>query len=503
MNKNRIGQIFFNDDRSDRDQDSKQVGWANYGFSRDLSRIIFSNSYRRMAGKTQIFPAYSNEHLMTRLTHTLIVNNIAMDIAQRVNNNNEFYKINLDLIQAIANGHDIGHTPFGHAGERKLNELSKSNKFNKEYYFKHNVFSVNVLQNLDKIKSLDYGYDLSWQVVDGILKHSDLPKIGENKEVFTFQLNHSFFKSNTLKKALNQINSIEYCDYPFPLTIEGQIVKIADEIAQYYHDVLDLSRYFKDREIIKDFIDNIFSNAAIKELNKKSNELSEYEEKFIRTFTDAGMIKEEKLFDIDNREFFANEIKELFINDVVENIIKKESINTYILGNNSNRFIVENILFTLKNDKVVPKFKSNYVEKVSEIFIDYRKKMITEDKNILLYDNEGKINIGITLEKIISNKKLFKKYCSKDIIQYLNKIKRNNFFKLKINGLDVTEENFKDKKEEIVDNIYEYVVKKDQNCIFFSDEMNDIINNLFYGVVIEAIARMTDNYILQKKYELN
>ena len=129
--------------------------------------------------------------------------------------------------------------------------------------------------------------------------------------------------------------------------------------------------------------------------------------------------------------------------------------------------------------------------------------MITEDKNILLYDNEGKINIGITLEKIISNKKLFKKYCSKDIIQYLNKIKRNNFFKLKINGLDVTEENFKDKKEEIVDNIYEYVVKKDQNCIFFSDEMNDIINNLFYGVVIEAIARMTDNYILQKKYELN
>lgn len=272
MDNERLGQTFFIEDRGEieKDQDNN---WSNYGFSRDLSRIIFSNSYRRMAGKTQIFPAYENEHMMTRLTHTLIVNNIAMDIAQRANNCRN-YEINIDLIQAIANGHDIGHTPFGHAGERALNDKTidkdEQSYFDKNYYFRHNIFSVNILQNLDKIKSLDYGYNLSWQVVDGILKHTDLSNSKENENVVLFQLKNKFLESNQFKKALKEISDQSYINYPYPLTIEGQIVKMADEIAQYYHDVLDLSRHFNDKSILAEFIGKIFSET--KEIEKDISE---------------------------------------------------------------------------------------------------------------------------------------------------------------------------------------------------------------------------------------
>lgn len=112
-----IGQVFNIKDRNVISvTQNEDCVWSNYGFSRDLSRIVFSKTYRRLGGKTQVFPVEMNEHAMNRMTHSLVVNNIAMDIATRLNNLKEGYNINLDLIQAIANGHDVGHTPFGHSG---------------------------------------------------------------------------------------------------------------------------------------------------------------------------------------------------------------------------------------------------------------------------------------------------------------------------------------------------------------------------------------------------
>jgi len=489
----RIGQIFCEDDRNNIENTNKN-SWANYGFSRDLSRIIFSNSYKRLAGKTQIFPTYFNEHLMTRLTHTLVVNNIAMDIAQRINKIRPEYCINLDLIQAIANGHDIGHAPFGHAGERELNYLVKR-YINTNYFFKHNYFSVEILQNLDKIKSFDYGYDLSWQVIDGILKHTDLPK-SKYQDVVLSQLKNKFLISNSLKKSLKEFGYDNYLECPYPLTIEGQIVKISDEIAQYYHDVLDFSRYFKNGNIFLDLIKAIFN-----EINFELATINNYEKKFYLTFMNKQKIKKQKILDNDNREFFANEIKEVFINDVVHSIINKEKIKCVKINNNKDRFIVENIIFQLdENGKVIPMFRSNNVSNISKILSKRRDDYLKDDIQIAFYDKSGKINIKNTFELIMDDKTLFKKYCSKEIIYYVKDLITKEKLHLKIGNASITKRNIKKYKILIVETIFDLMHDKNENFIVYSENEINFLKNAFYGAIIEAVARMTDHYILDKKF---
>ncbi len=154
-------------------------------FQRDRDRIIHSKSFRRLKQKTQVFIAPSGDHYRTRLTHTLEVAQIARTIAKAL-------RLNEDLTEAVALGHDLGHTPFGHAGEEALNEILK------EYgmTFKHNEQSLRVVEILEPI-------NLTWEVRDGILNHTG-PKD--------------------------------------PQTLEGCIVKIADRIAYINHDIDDAVR---------------------------------------------------------------------------------------------------------------------------------------------------------------------------------------------------------------------------------------------------------------------
>ncbi len=155
-------------------------------FQRDRDRIIYSKSFIRLKNKTQVFFSPEGDHYVTRLTHTLDVSQIARSLARALS-------LNEDLAEAIALGHDLGHTPFGHSGERILNKLSPVG-------FKHNEQSVRVVDVLEKDGK---GLNLTFEVRDGILNH---------------------------KKELT------------PATLEGRCVSVADRIAYINHDLNDAIR---------------------------------------------------------------------------------------------------------------------------------------------------------------------------------------------------------------------------------------------------------------------
>lgn len=154
-------------------------------YQRDRDRIIHSKSFRRLKYKTQVFTIPEGDHYRTRLTHTLEVAQIARTVARAL-------RLNEDLTEAIALGHDLGHTPFGHAGEEALNKLM-------ELGFKHNEQSLRVVDVLEGGK----GLNLTWEVRDGILNHTGPVR---------------------------------------PASLEGQIVKIVDRIAYINHDIDDAIR---------------------------------------------------------------------------------------------------------------------------------------------------------------------------------------------------------------------------------------------------------------------
>jgi dGTPase len=163
-------------------------------FERDRDRIIHSKAFRRLKHKTQVFLAPKGDHYRTRLTHTLEVSQIARTIAKAL-------KLNEDLTEAIALGHDLGHTPFGHAGEEVLNELLPEG-------FRHNEQSLRVVDLLEKDGK---GLNLTLEVRDGILNHS------KGKGPILFEKER-------------------------PLTLEAEVVRISDIIAYVNHDVDDAIR---------------------------------------------------------------------------------------------------------------------------------------------------------------------------------------------------------------------------------------------------------------------
>lgn len=158
-------------------------------FQRDRDRIIHSKSFRRLKHKTQVFLSPEGDHYRTRLTHTLEVAQISRTIARAL-------RLNEDLTEAIALGHDLGHTPFGHCGEAKLSEIHTGG-------FEHNVQSLRVVDLLEKRKDDFPGLNLTHEVRDGILNHNG--------------------------KGI-------------PFTLEGQVVKISDRIAYINHDIDDALR---------------------------------------------------------------------------------------------------------------------------------------------------------------------------------------------------------------------------------------------------------------------
>lgn len=155
-------------------------------FQRDRDRILHCKAFRRLKNKTQVFLTPKGDHYRTRLSHTLEVSQNARTIAKAL-------RLNEDLVEAIALGHDLGHTPFGHAGEYMLNSLCKNG-------FRHNEQSVRIVERLEKNGE---GLNLTWEVRDGILNH----------------------QTRTM-----------------PHTLEGKIVRLSDKIAYINHDIDDAIR---------------------------------------------------------------------------------------------------------------------------------------------------------------------------------------------------------------------------------------------------------------------
>ena len=129
-------------------------------FQRDRDRIIHSKAFRRLKHKTQVFFAPAGDHYRTRLTHTLEVSQIARSVSKVL-------RLNEELTEAIALGHDLGHTPFGHAGERVLNTLMAEHGG-----FEHNAQSLRIVEELEERYPNFRGLNLSWEVREGIVKHS-------------------------------------------------------------------------------------------------------------------------------------------------------------------------------------------------------------------------------------------------------------------------------------------------------------------------------------------
>lgn len=190
-------------------------------FSLDADRILHSRAYTRYIDKTQVFYLIPNDHITHRVLHVQLVSKIARTIGR-------FLRLNEDLIEAIALGHDIGHTPFGHEGERYLSELCQKAGIG---YFLHNVQSI---QFLDRVERKGQGWNLCLQTLDGILCHDGeihnrLLAPNPDKDFATFE------EEITAKKADP--------GYPLiPMTTEGCVVRMADTIAYIGRDLEDAIR---------------------------------------------------------------------------------------------------------------------------------------------------------------------------------------------------------------------------------------------------------------------
>lgn len=276
-------------------------------FQRDRDRIVHSKSFRRLMHKTQVFLAPEGDHFRTRLTHTIEVSQIARTIARALN-------LNEDLTEAIALGHDLGHTPFGHNGEEVLNKIHPGG-------FKHNVQSLRVADVIESTSSRR-GMNLTMEVRDGIVNHTGAE---------------------------------------LPFTLEGQIVRVSDRIAYINHDIDDAIRSgvisssdlpedaikvfgASHRERINNMVEDVIRNSDGMQMIKQS-EIFKTELDELRTFMFANVYKSSKVKreeDLNKVEVVISSLYEYFIGNIdklpedmrqiAERDGKNEAVKDYVAG---------------------------------------------------------------------------------------------------------------------------------------------------------------------------
>lgn len=262
-------------------------------YQRDVGRILYSDAFRRLRLKTQVFVASGlNQHNRTRLTHSLEVSQIAKSIARPLG-------LNVDLVEAISLGHDLGHTPFGHAGEFALDECLKERG---KGTFNHNVQSVWLLRKTPtgrkNINDEDYpGYNLTYDVIEGIWKHTKY----EHTE--------------------SEIEDLKYLYPKNKASLEGQVVALADRIAYIKHDIDDAERqklisYSQVENLWKkhfdlDFNKNYWTHYFIYDLieNNQCTTSIEFSDEFDRAFNNIKNFVFENVILSKEVESFDNESK--------------------------------------------------------------------------------------------------------------------------------------------------------------------------------------------------
>ena len=243
-------------------------------YQRDRDRIIHSTAFRRLKHKTQVFVNTSSDHYRTRITHSLEVSQIARTLAK-------YFKLNEDLCESLSLSHDLGHTPFGHAGEEALDDCMK-----KYGGFDHNIQTVRIVTLLENKYYNFRGLNLSLETLDGLIKHNgpiyDLAKIDNI-------LGKNFFK-----------NKINYKNNP---SLEAQIASISDDIAYNSHDLEDGLNA------------DLFNIEDLKHINILSDIIKNNKKKINNT----------------NKKLILRQIIREIINEMVKDVIKttKRNIKTY------------------------------------------------------------------------------------------------------------------------------------------------------------------------------
>lgn len=219
-NKNTLPQVGFDEtDVIRRNNDRDRADVIRTAFGRDIDKIMHCPYYNRYADKTQVFSFYKNDDITRRGLHVQLVSRIARTIGKALH-------LNLELIEAIALGHDIGHTPFGHAGEEFLDELVCSHTGRR---FSHNIHSVRVLDSI-------YPYNISLQTLNGIAAHDGEMELAvyrpcplESFDAFDAQIEACYRDKQNVKRLV-------------PATLEGCVMRIADIIAYLGKDRQDAER---------------------------------------------------------------------------------------------------------------------------------------------------------------------------------------------------------------------------------------------------------------------
>ena len=179
-------------------------------YQRDRDRIVHSSAFRRLKHKTQVFVNTTDDHYRTRITHSLEVAQIARTLAK-------YFKLNEDLCETISLAHDLGHTPFGHAGEEALNYCMRNNGG-----FDHNIQTIRIVTHLEN-KYYDFkGLNLTFETLDGLVKH--------NGPIYNLEKLNNILGKNFFKKKINFQKSP---------SLEAQIASISDDIAYNSHDLED------------------------------------------------------------------------------------------------------------------------------------------------------------------------------------------------------------------------------------------------------------------------
>ena len=312
-------------------------------YQRDRDRIIHSTAFRRLKHKTQVFVNTEDDHYRTRITHSIEVAQIARTICR-------YFNLNEDLCETISLAHDLGHTPFGHAGEEILNDCMKSNGG-----FDHNIQTLRVVTILEK-KYFDFnGLNLTFETLDGLIKHNG--PIKETSKI-DIMLGKNFFKKK-----------INFSENP---SLEAQIASISDDVAYNSHDLEDGLR------------EKLFFLKDLNDFNLISN--------IIKKLTTNKKIEDNLLF-----KQVVREIINLLVKDIISNT-KKNLKNKKINSIKDIYNINENLVCF--SDKIA--IFDNEIKK-------FLKEKMYYSPTVLSKTDEGKKIIKFLFNRIIDNPQKFLK----------------------------------------------------------------------------------------------
>lgn len=298
-------------------------------FQRDRDRIIHSKSFRRLKHKTQVFIAPEGDHFRTRLTHTLEVSQIGRTLARAL-------KLNEDLIEAMALGHDLGHTPFGHTGERVLNELHPNG-------FKHNEQSIRVVDILEH-KDGKIGLNLTYEVREGILNHTG-HRISETLE----------------GKILKFADRIAYINHDIDDAIRGHIIKQSD-LPKDCISVLGSTHGERINNMILDIIRNSIDTNSI----QMSNEVGEKTNKLRAFMFDNVYLNKNAKSEEDKAEYIITELYKYYFKN--QEKLPEEHIKVYKNVEASLEDIICDYIAGMTDRYVINLYNYIFIPKRWEIF---------------------------------------------------------------------------------------------------------------------------------------